>query len=194
MEIDFSKLENIASNSENKTQKQADPYIHDQKNKNALKQRKGANNGIIEISNIKLNKEQENNAKAAEMHRFYQENISRSQTMTAELLKGVHAGENSNLLLLKATKIISMMTGNELIYNQLEADLKSIYGAGFLEPYPLELELKEIQGRLERLQEAEQREGEPVENKQRIRNAIKINQNKEKHIRELLDKSIYATV
>lgn len=59
---------------------------------------------VPEISEVKLNKERKNNAKAAEMYKFYQENISRSQTTTAELLKGVHAGDNSNLLPFKGDK------------------------------------------------------------------------------------------
>jgi len=187
MEFNFSLLENMASDSPNKAVKVNTPYIHNHEKENGLKAEYGANNGKTEILEFKLNKEQENNEKAAEMHRFYQENISRSQTMTAELLKGVHAGEDSHLLLLKATKIISMMTGNNLIYEQLEADLKSIYGAGLLEPYPLELELKQIQGRLEKLQEAEQREGEPEASKQRIRNAITTHEKRGADIRELLN-------
>lgn len=187
MELDFSPLENITAYSPVKAIKRADPYIDNQSKENALKRPSEPKNGIAEIWEVKLNKQQENNAKTAEMYRFYQENISRSQTMTAELLKGVHAGEDSHLLLLKATKIISMMTGNNLIYEQLEADLKSIYGAGLLEPYPLELELKQIQGRLEKLQEAEQREGEPEASKQRIRNAITAHEKRGADIRELLN-------
>lgn len=187
MELNFSLLENMTSDSPNKAVKMDSPYIHNHGKENGLKAEYGAKKDKPKISEVKLNKERENNEKAAEMHRFYQENISRSQTMTAELLKGVHAGEDSNLLLLKATKIISMMTGNGLIYEQLESDLKSIYGAGLLEPYPLELELKEIQGRLERLQEAEQREGETEASKQRIRNAITAHRKREIYLKELLN-------
>jgi hypothetical protein len=190
MDIDFTKLENIARNGENGTKKQVSPYKDTPKQENALNQPTTAKNGIDKISKVRLNKEQENNAKTAEMYGFYQENISRSQTMTAELLKGVQAGEDQALLLLKATKIISMMTGNELIYNQMEADLKSIYGAGLLEPYPLELELKQIQERLNRLQEAEQRPGEPEENRKRIKNAITAHQKRKKQITLLLSEAI----
>ena len=64
------------------------------------------------------------------------------------------------------------MTSNTAFYNQLEADIVAIYGAGLLEKAPLQRELQDTQTRLERLLEAEGREQAP-DSKSRIQAAIK---------------------
>lgn len=92
--------------------------------------------------------------------------------MRTDILKGAKAGEPPVALLLKAVKCISLMTGDTVFYSQLEGDIKSIYGAGLLEPEPLKIEIQETQERLQRLQKALERDTEPADSKQRIERAI----------------------
>ncbi len=117
-------------------------------------------------------KAEQDHQRSIEVYRTYQENIKASSQLQSELLKGVKAGEDIYSLFLKAAKAISCMTSNTAFYNQLEADIVAIYGAGLLEKAPLQRELQDTQTRLERLLEAEGREQAP-DSKSRIQAAIK---------------------
>ena len=92
--------------------------------------------------------------------------------LQVEILKGIKAGEDVYTLFLKAVKAISIMTSNSLFYTQTEADLKAIYGRGLREKPPLQMEIEEAQGRLQKLREAEKRE-DNRDSKERIQRAIK---------------------
>ena len=109
--------------------------------------------------------------------REYQQNIKTSSQLQTEILKGLKAGEDVYSLFLKAAKAISLMTSNTLFYSQLEGDIRAIYGQGLLDPVPLQIELQEIQERLARLREAEQRELDG-DSKDRIKRAIKAHEAK----------------
>ena len=109
--------------------------------------------------------------------RKYQQNIKTSSQLQTEILKGAKAGESVYSLLLKACKAISFMTSNSVFYSQIEGDIKAIYGQGLLDPLPLQIELQEIQERLTRLREAEQRELDG-DSKDRIKRAIKAHEAK----------------
>ena len=111
------------------------------------------------------------------IYREYQQNIKTSSQLQTEILKGATAGESIFVLFLKAAKAISLMTSNKVFYNQLEGDIRAIYGQGLLEPLPLQIELQETQERLERLKEALSRKIEP-DNKDRIQRAIKAHEAK----------------
>jgi len=65
--------------------------------------------------------------RAIEIYRVYQENIKTSEILQSKITKGIQAGEKPELLLLKAVKCISLMTGNELFYTQAENDIKKVY-------------------------------------------------------------------
>lgn len=90
--------------------------------------------------------------------REYQENSIKASQLQAEILKGTRAGEDIYSLFLKAAKAVSLMTSNDLFYNQLERDIRTIYGEGLLEPIPLQMEIQQTQERLQRLREAYSRE------------------------------------
>lgn len=109
--------------------------------------------------------------------REYQQNIKTSSQLQTEILKGARAGEDIYSLFLKAVKAISIMTSNTVFYSQIEGDIKAIYGQGLLDPLPLQIELQEIQERLARLREAEQRELDG-DSKDRIKRAIKAHEAK----------------
>ena len=101
----------------------------------------------------------------------YQKNIKASEEMQARILKGIRTGEPPTVLLLKAAKCISLMTSNEVFYNQMESDILSIYGFGLSEPEALQPELDRINNQLKRLEEARNRE--TGDSKKRIEAAIK---------------------
>ena len=109
--------------------------------------------------------------------REYQQNIKTSSQLQTEILKGARAGEDIYSLFLKAVKAISIMTSNTVFYSQFEGDIRAIYGQGLLNPVPLQIELQEIQERLARLREAEQRELDG-DSKDRIKRAIKAHEAK----------------
>lgn len=134
---------------------------------------------------IKLTREQEDRARLQEAYRDYQSNIKNAGDLRTQILKGARAGEAPVALLLKACQCISSMTGEKLFSEQVEQDLKAIYGEVFLEPAPLEWELEEVKDRLGRLQQALQRETK-TEDRQRIAEAIEAHRKKAGELGKLL--------
>ena len=118
-----------------------------------------------------LEREQADHRRNLEVYRTYQENIKTSSTLQTQILKGLKAGEDVYSLFLKAAKAISLMTSNSVFYSQTEEDLKAIYGRGLQEKPPLQIELEEVQGRLQKLIEADKREKDG-DSKERIQRAI----------------------
>jgi hypothetical protein len=122
-----------------------------------------------------------------EVYREYQKNIRESGSLRTDILKGAKAGEPPVALLLKAVKCISLMTGDTVFYSQLEGDIKSIYGAGLLEPEPLKIEIQETRERLQRLQKALERDTEPADSKQRIERAIQAHKDRISQLQGLIE-------
>lgn len=123
-----------------------------------------------------------------EAYKTYQENTRKSEILQAEILKGARAGEDIYSLFLKAVEAISRMTSNRLFLTQIEADLRSVYGAGLLQAKPLELELEETRERLRRLQEAGLAE-HPPDTQQRILAAITAHQIRAAELEDLIGKA-----
>lgn len=107
----------------------------------------------------------------------YQQNRKTSSQLQTEILKGAKTGENVYSLFLKACKAISLMTADSVFYNQLEGDIRAIYGQGLLDPLPLQIELQDTQNRLQRLRKALNREME-ADAKARIQRAIRAHEAK----------------
>lgn len=198
MELDFTKLNSLAfaGFTEIPPEKQpsktpSEPFLEDGRYKtppeeeNALQ---GQIEGLQGISNLQREadsiKEERERAKA--VYREYQKNIKTSGQLQTALLKGARQGEDIYSLFLKAVKAISLMTSNKAFYSQIEDDIKTIYGAGLLELKPLELELEEVEGRLQRLREAHQRETEPADSLQRIASAIKAHEQRATQLKGML--------
>lgn len=184
MELDFSKLNSLAfmdftentpekqpSKTHTETLLEPEEYKTPLEEENALQ---GLTEGLqgIRILQRQADANKEEKERAIAVYREYQENIKLSGQLQTDILKGVKRGENIYSLFLMAVQAISLMTSNTVFYSQLKSDIKAIYGAGLSEPKPLELELKEVQGRLQRLREASQRSTEPADSLQRIERAI----------------------
>ena len=128
--------------------------------------------------------------KQAEIYKAYQDNIKASGRLQTEILKGIKQGADGYSLFLKAVKAISLMTSDIMLYSQIEADIIAIHGAGLLQPAPLDMELDAVQARLERLREAEIRDGETEDTRRRIAAAIKAHEDRAENIRELLSHTL----
>lgn len=94
----------------------------------------------------------------SEVCREYQANIKASDSLQADILKGLKVGEDPLRLLLQATEAISLMTGNRQFFRQVSDDVREIYGNGFGCTVPLKDELEMTRQRLGRLLEAQHRE------------------------------------
>lgn len=137
---------------------------------------------LLYLSHKSKNEERE---RSLEVYRTYQENIKKSSQLQTEILKGIRSGEDIATLFLKASKAISLMTGNTVFYSQVEADIVAIYGEGLLQPAILEKELSEVEERLSHLQEALKRELEP-DSRSRIEKAIEKHKEKIGNIKQAL--------
>ena len=137
---------------------------------------------------LQATREQEDHRRSLEVYRTYQENIKTSSTLQTQILKGLKAGEDVYSLFLKAAKAISLMTSNSVFYSQTEEDLKAIYGRGLQEKPPLQIELEEVQGQLQKLIEADKREKDS-DSKERIQRAIQAHKNKATELREMIEKT-----
>ncbi len=133
-------------------------------------------------------REREDRQRSLEVYRTYQENIKTSSQLQTEILKGLKAGEDVYSLFLKAAKAISLMTANSLFYSQIEADIEAIYGRGLQHKPPLQKALQEVQERLQRLLEAEQREPEG-NSKERIKAAIKAHRAEIERLKDMITKT-----
>lgn len=131
--------------------------------------------------------EQAEHERILAVYKEYQHNIKESGDLRTAILKGAKVGEPPVALLLKAVKCISLMTGDTVFYSQLEGDIVSMYGAGLLEPEPLELELKGVQERLQNLQKALDRNTEPADSKQRIERAIQAHRARETQLKGMIE-------
>lgn len=137
---------------------------------------------------LQASREQEDHRRSLEVYRTYQENIKTSSTLQTQILKGLKAGEDVYSLFLKAAKAISLMTSNSVFYSQTEEDLKAIYGRGLQEKPPLQIELEEVQGRLQKLIEAEKREKDS-NSKERIHRAIQTHRDRAIELRGMIEKT-----
>lgn len=158
--------------------------------KNAQKAQKRVIEGIEQAGQLALlyQQEQAKYERTLEIYGEYQKNIKESYSLRTEIIKGTMVGEPLVSLLLKAVKCISLMTGDRAFYSKLEDDLVSIYGAGLLQPEPLEIELKGVQERLQNLKKALERNTEPAYSKQRIERAIQANRARESQLKDMIEK------
>ena len=79
------------------------------------------------------------------------------------------------------------MTSNTVFYSQIEGDIRAIYGQGLLDPLPLQIELQQVQERLKRLREAEERELE-ADSRERIKRAVTAHENRIAELEALIAK------
>ena len=91
---------------------------------------------------------------SARICREYLDNVSATDELQAEILKGIKAGEDFYHLFLKAVKAVSLMTSNPQFYTQIKRDCRTLYGGIFNNKEPLVEMLEETRDRMEKLQQA----------------------------------------
>ena len=91
---------------------------------------------------------------SARICREYLDNVSATDELQAEILKGIKAGEDFYHLFLKAVKAISLMTSNPQFYNQIKRDCRTLYGGIFNNKEPLIEMLEETRDRMAKLEKA----------------------------------------
>ena len=91
---------------------------------------------------------------SARICREYLDNVSATDELQAEILKGIKGGEDFYHLFLKAVKAVSLMTSNPQFYNQIKRDCRTIYGGILGNQEPLVEMLEETRDRMGKLQKA----------------------------------------
>jgi len=119
--------------------------------------------------------EAQRGAQAAEVYRKYLEATRASEEARIALIKGIQAGANPYRLLLTATDCIGKLTGDTSFLDITRADLLHLHGDVLGEPQALEIELEELEARLERLRAADQ--------SPRVRAAIQAHENRAQELR-----------
>ena len=143
MELDFTRLNNLinadherdgqAINKPTETQTASGQYKTITEPQKPLETLTEGLQGMHKLQRQADAKKQEIDRSLA-VYKEYQKNIMISTQLQTEILKGAKAGENIHSLFLKAVKAIALMTSNSLFYNQLEADIRGIYGQDTASP------------------------------------------------------------
>lgn len=128
--------------------------------------------------------EQEEAARAANLEEYkrLQEARARSGQKQTELLKGIAEGKDPAELFIIALECISEATGNGYYKTVAAQQFIDIYGSSGLQmKKPVEMELQEVEARLERLRQSAQRDSSD-----NIKRAIRAHEKKAADLRELL--------
>ena len=193
MPLDFTKLNNIALKSSKTPQKQL--FSEEEGNfmsndVNALiRPKKELLDNLDKVALAKLEKEKEEYSNTIEVYKRYQNNIKLSKGLLGEILQETKEGEDICNLFLKAVRCISYMTGDMLFYDQIENDIKAVYGEALLEKMPLEWELEEVEKRLSMITSALKRPLDP-DVRQRIQRAREAHENKKSRLEKFVDKEL----
>lgn len=204
MKLDFSKLNSLSFMEFRETppEKQlsktpTEPILEPEEYKTTLETENTLEGQINGLQGIPILQKQADNNKAEKeralaVYREYQENIKTSSQLQTDILKGARRGEDIYSLFLKAVKIISLMTSNTPFYNQLEGDIRAIYGIGLQEAPAIDIELQQVTERYIKLLEALEREPDG-DSKDRIKQAIKAHENKIRELDALMGKESKAS-
>ena len=128
--------------------------------------------GINKRAETRLKTHGEELRKAREVYDTYGENIRKAGSLRADILKGMKRAEDPLALLLKAVDCIGLMTGDTVIYEQAQKTATAVYGWGLGDPYPLQLERREVEKRLYKLEKAVGRGNLDPAGRRRLQTAI----------------------
>lgn len=87
----------------------------------------------------------------AEVYKRYQEAIRTSETARTAITKGLQAGLNPYRLLLTAVDCIGKLTSDTVFSSSAKDTITLLYGEVMGDPQALEIELEEVETRLEHL-------------------------------------------
>jgi hypothetical protein len=124
------------------------------------------------ITNI-ITRDRADITRARAVYSEYQQNIKHAGELRTDIIKGIKRAEEPADLLLKAIECISLMTGDRALYIQAEQDIKTIYGHILGQPAPLNMELAELDTRIDKIQSCIDNKSLPPGEHQRAQNAIR---------------------
>ena len=124
------------------------------------------------ITNI-ITRDRADITRARAVYSEYQENIKHAGELRTDIIKGIKRAEEPADLLLKAIECISLMTGDRALYIQAEQDIQTIYGHILGQPAPLNMELAELDTRIDKIQSCIDNKSLPPGEHQRAQNAIR---------------------
>lgn len=124
MNLDFSGLDQIAQKKRphSKPQESFSPLEEYESAPGDKRPENGLKTAVEGTQQLQREADQKRDAlqHAAGVYKRYQENIKATETLQAEILKGVAAGVDTETLFLKAAKALSLTISNDLFYNQIE--------------------------------------------------------------------------
>lgn len=187
MAYDFSFLEELNSDFSDKKEQT------DGNTEKAIKTLTGPNKAVQghnEEAALTPRKERQRDAlRAKAIYKEYGEAIRESDQIRAEIMQGLKQGTAPEILLLKAMKCISVITGDRLFYEQGKSYIQTVNGGALLHPEPLRMELEEATQRLTKLEAAAGSDQIPPEAAERINNAIAAHKRRIEYISRLLEEA-----
>lgn len=113
MDLDFTALNNLGR------PKEADQHKKPEEKK--------PQEEVKSIATRNLDRKADMIEEAKKIYKEHQEARKQSQTLQWEIMKGINNGEDIKKLFLKAVKTISLMTGTDVFYTQIERQIKEKY-------------------------------------------------------------------
>ena len=89
-----------------------------------------------------------------EVYQTYLKRVRESEELQMQIIRGVREGEDCYHLLLLAARAISRMTGSNVLLDEVEKMVRSVYGEALGEKIPLEIEIQSTRERLEKIRKA----------------------------------------
>lgn len=106
------------------------------------------------------------------VYKTYMHNVHLTEEIQSDIIRGAKAGEDPFSLLLKALRAICLMTGSNVLYNDVELSMRAVYGQALGLEAPTRIELANTEERLAKLKAALET-CEEGDNKERMKQAIK---------------------
>lgn len=98
----------------------------------------------------------QDNDRAAEVYKRYQENSAQASALMGDILKGVQSNEDPYNLLLKATEALGLVTSNTVFHTTVKKNILRVNGEVLQQEQPLKLCIEQEQEYLARLKSAKE--------------------------------------
>ncbi|GEM_PF-3281388 len=125
----------------------------------------------------------------AQVYKEYMKNVRASEELQCEIMVGAREGEDVCVLLMKACRAISNMTGSSVFADQVERSLRAVYGEALGVEHPLEQQIQEAKERLEKIQQAEM-ETEEGDLREAMHNSARSHELRIKRLQKKLDDTL----
>ncbi len=116
--------------------------------------------------------------------------LDEANQLKDEVMKGLQVGEPAERLLLKAIHALALMDNDTISYEEAKSTMIAVYGDTLGEEIPLQIELEEFTGRLEKIKafykKAKEEESEEPDTLERALNAIRIHERRIRYLKDRL--------